>query len=279
MGSTDDKTVLAISSQVVYGSVGLSIAVPCLESFGIQVLPVPTVILASRPGLGTYTALEIRSEDLGSFLLSLRNDGWFDRISGILTGYFLNPEQVRLVAQTITLIKEKRKEVVYVCDPVLGDTPEGLYVSEETGEALKSQLLPIADLATPNLFEACWLADAEPVATIDTNGLKKLAKSLNVEKHVITSAVSTRRKINSALSEGEIFRIIEHKRFDDVPKGIGDAFSALMLANILKSPTLEIAFENSLHQIEWLAEAASGDKTLSAALRRHNRSGLFHKSD
>ncbi|MGI9570240.1 MAG: bifunctional hydroxymethylpyrimidine kinase/phosphomethylpyrimidine kinase [Desulfobulbia bacterium] len=279
MNSTDDKTVLAISSQVVYGSVGLSIAVPCMESFGFRVLPVPTVILASRPGLGTYTALEIQSEDLGKFLLSLRTDGWFDRISGILTGYFLNPEQVRQVADTITLVKEKRKGVVYVCDPVLGDIPEGLYVSEETGEAVKSHLLPIADLATPNLFEAFWLTGTEPDPALDTKRLKNLAKSLNVENHVITSAVPNRIKISSALSEGDLFSIIEHKRFDDVPKGTGDAFSALMLANILKSSSLEIAFENSLHQIEWLAETASGDKTFSETLRRRYKNGLFHKSD
>ena len=47
-----------------------------------------------------------------------------------------------------------------VCvDPILGDAGK-LYVAEETAEAIRDQLLPLASIATPNLFELQWLSGA-----------------------------------------------------------------------------------------------------------------------
>jgi len=43
-------TVLAISSQVVYGHVGNSAAAFALRRLGVHVLPVPTIVLSSHPG-------------------------------------------------------------------------------------------------------------------------------------------------------------------------------------------------------------------------------------
>ena len=42
--------ILAISSQVVRGHVGLSAIVPALQRLGHEVLPIPTIILSNHPG-------------------------------------------------------------------------------------------------------------------------------------------------------------------------------------------------------------------------------------
>jgi pyridoxine kinase len=44
--------VLAISSHVVRGHVGLAATVPALQYLGHEVWALPTVLLSSRPGLG-----------------------------------------------------------------------------------------------------------------------------------------------------------------------------------------------------------------------------------
>ena len=46
-------------------------------------------------------------------------------------------------------------------DPVLGDAGR-LYVAQETAEAIRDRLIPLADIATPNLFELGWLTGARP---------------------------------------------------------------------------------------------------------------------
>ena len=42
----------------------------------------------------------------------------------------------------------------------MGDTG-GLYVPQETAEALRDLLLPIADIATPNRYELEWMSGAK----------------------------------------------------------------------------------------------------------------------
>ncbi len=279
MDNSQRTSVLAISSKVLYGSVGLSIAVPCLEILGYQVLPIPTVLLANRPGLGTHAALAIRSNVLSDFCEAFRQDGWFERITGILTGYFLHPDQVLKVADVIARIKNDRNDVIYVCDPVLGDFPEGLYVSEETARAVREALLPLADLATPNLFEACWLAGVDLEPGTFSQRLKTLRQKFDIKNLIITSANTGDDTIKSALVTKNSVVIHENKFIADVPKGTGDAFSALMLGNILKSPSMKEAFKISLRQIETLSAAASGAETLAPGLLKCRQGGLLHESD
>ena len=49
--------ILAISSHVVRGNVGLAATVPALQSLGHEVWALPTVLLASRPGFGRLQPL------------------------------------------------------------------------------------------------------------------------------------------------------------------------------------------------------------------------------
>ena len=44
--------ILSISSQVAYGPVGNSAAVPALQAMGHEVLAIPTVMLSNHPGHG-----------------------------------------------------------------------------------------------------------------------------------------------------------------------------------------------------------------------------------
>ena len=44
---------------------------------------------------------------------------------------------------------------------MFGDEPGGLYLDEATADAIGQHLIPLCDVATPNLFELEWLADVE----------------------------------------------------------------------------------------------------------------------
>ena len=56
--------VLAISSHVVRGAVGLAATVPALQYLGHEVWALPTVLLSSRPGLGRLAKRECRRRSL-----------------------------------------------------------------------------------------------------------------------------------------------------------------------------------------------------------------------
>ena len=50
-------------------------------------------------------------------------------------------------------LKSVNPELVYVCDPVMGDTGPGLYVPPDLLPVYKSLILPLADVCLPNQFE------------------------------------------------------------------------------------------------------------------------------
>ncbi|MGB1920751.1 MAG: bifunctional hydroxymethylpyrimidine kinase/phosphomethylpyrimidine kinase, partial [Candidatus Puniceispirillaceae bacterium] len=49
---------------------------------------------------------------------------------------------------------------VYILDPVLGDS-DNLYVKPQIAESLQAELLPLADIITPNRFELGFLAGCD----------------------------------------------------------------------------------------------------------------------
>ena len=59
----------------------------------------------------------------------------------------------------VSHLKKVNPSLVYVCDPVMGDTGPGLYVPAELLPVYKSLILPLADVCLPNQFEAELLTD------------------------------------------------------------------------------------------------------------------------
>ena len=49
-------------------------------------------------------------------------------------------------------------DAVYCCDPVMGDVGRGMFVLPGVPELIREQVVPRADIVTPNLFELQYLA-------------------------------------------------------------------------------------------------------------------------
>jgi len=58
--------ILCISSQVAYGPVGNTAAVPALQAMGHEVLALPTILLSNHPGHGTPHAIRVPAHDLAA---------------------------------------------------------------------------------------------------------------------------------------------------------------------------------------------------------------------
>ena len=96
--------ILAISSQVVFGPVGLTAIVPALQAKAHDVLALPTVTLSNHPGHGKPAG---GAHDLTSLIAALENINAFDKLDAVITGYFANAEQVHLVAKLIKKLNPK----------------------------------------------------------------------------------------------------------------------------------------------------------------------------
>jgi pyridoxine kinase len=236
------RTILAISSQVVRGSVGLSVIVPTLQKLGRDVWPIPTIVLSNHPGHRHAAGVATPPERILAIVDALDQNGWLSDIDAIITGYLPSVAHVEAAAQIVQRVRDARKNsdtqaprepLRYLCDPVLGDDPKGLYLAVDAATAIRDQLLPMADIATPNRFELSWLSghpvQGEGDATI-------AARSLGVGCVVTTSvpgAPSARLNVETLLNV-ETWRTVSHsvstERLPNVPHGTGDLFSAAFLA-------------------------------------------------
>lgn len=151
--------VIVISSHVVRGKVGNRAAVFALETLGHPVWALPTVILPWHPGHGRSTRVTISDTDFQSVIDDLIAAPWVGEVRAVLSGYLGSSGQAEGVSRLVTALKERNPKLIYACDPVIGDAG-GLYVPEATATAIRDQLLPLANLATPNRFELAWLAGA-----------------------------------------------------------------------------------------------------------------------
>lgn len=78
-------------------------------------------------------------------------------------GYIGSVGLLETIKRVVGALREENPNLIYVCDPVLGD--EGrLYLPVEMVGLYKSEILPLATVITPNQFEAEQLTGA-PVNT------------------------------------------------------------------------------------------------------------------
>ncbi len=128
---------------------------PC-RRWAHEVLAVPTIILSNHPGHGKPAALRMPASDLAAMLGALEELGALDTCAAVMTGYFAANDQIHGVARMIRRMKEKNPALYVLVDPVIGDG-DALYVALPVAEAIRDELLPLADCVSPNRFELEWL--------------------------------------------------------------------------------------------------------------------------
>lgn len=240
MQDTRHGAVIVISSHVMRGSVGNRAAVFALETMGFPVWAVPTIVLPWHPGHGPATRMRFDDAAFGAAMDDLAASPWTGEVSAVLTGYFGSPEQPRAVARLIRSLREKNPDLVYVCDPVMGDR-DGLYIPGETATAIRDELLPLASVATPNRFELAWLSGCP----LETNAqILDAALALGPARMLVTSAIPMMSGgTGNLLLSGNNAILAEHRAISNPPNGPGDLLGALFLARLLQGTGEERALQ------------------------------------
>jgi pyridoxine kinase len=240
MDSVSPAEIVAISSHVVRGAVGNRAVVFALETMGFPVWSLPTVILPWHRGHGPSTRITTQDGQFTAAIEDMTDSRWSGRIRAVVTGYFGSPGQVAPVARMIRRLKEKTPDLIYACDPVIGDSG-GLYVPVSIAEAIRDELLPLADITTPNRYELGWLSGAG----LDSNSqIIDAALALGPRKVLVTSAVPMMAGgIGNLLLTDRVALLAEHRMVGNAPNGLGDLTSALFLARLLKGETDERALQ------------------------------------
>ncbi len=232
MNQGTNSTMVAASSLVAMGNVGLSAIIPAIGFASVR--PCPTIMLNHHPGLGPTVGSSSDATCLGAMV----RDGLFGLEAApaklMLTGYFAHAEQVKIVAKLIREWKAQDPTRIYVCDPVMGDDHTGLYVGKDIAQALVEELVPQADHLTPNYFEWSMIRNA-------------LASHAHV---AITSTAETNMLHAELLHEGQVIAGRDAGRQDHAPHGLGDAFAGLYGWGLIHGDKANQAFDRAFAKIQ-----------------------------
>ncbi len=227
--------VVSIQSQVVYGAVGNTAAAQVLQSHGLTVAQVPTIILSNTPHYPTIHGGAVPPEWFSGWLYSLFERDAVSGIRAVQIGYLGEPGQAEVLHAWLSRLLEVNPDVVVVMDPVLGDADKGIYTHPELVEGWL-KLVTLASGLTPNAFELGVLTGM-PVDTVSE--VHAAASSLlhgRVHWVVATSAApkvwQDGQMLSAVVTDAER-NVVAHERVDSAVKGTGDMFSASITAELL----------------------------------------------
>lgn len=236
--------VVSIQSQVVYGCVGNSVAVPTMQSLGLQVASVPTIILSNTPAYPTMHGGAVPLDWFGGWLDDLIERGAMHTARAVQFGYLGAPEQVAVIAGWLERVRAIQPGIRIHVDPVLGDEDYGLYTHPGLVSAWHD-IVRHAHGLTPNAFEVGQLTGL-PTGTVDeVVAAAKALLSNGTEWVVVTSSAPAtwppgERQMTVVTRDG--FEVLGQRHVDSAAKGTGDMFSAAVTAHVLRGePPLEAA--------------------------------------
>ena len=223
------KTVLLLGDLTGRSRVALRMLCAVLEARGHEVLMLPTALISNTLNLGRHAALDTTDYLLES-LAAWEALGLTADLAYI--GYITGMEQAQKLAGVADGLRERG--VPLVLDPILGDGGKR-YNSVSEGQVQGMRLLARhADLITPNLTEACLLAEE----AYREDGGEALAETLAQSGCgvLITSARAEGGDAVIGRTADEAF-VLPYERVPGHRWGTGDLFTGLLIDGLLLGRT------------------------------------------
>ena len=228
--------ILSIQSHVAYGHAGNSAAVFPLQRLGHDVYPVLTVTFSNHTGYGATRGPLIAPADVAEVITGVQERGAFPELDAVLSGYLGAETMGSVVLDAVARVKAANPSAVYCCDPVLGDVGRGFFVREGIPEFLRDEVVPAADLVTPNQFELEFLAGQVISAEADLLAAVATVRASGPSTVLVTSVLTSQTpagSIQMACVSDTGAWIVTTPMLDMTVRGGGDVTAAVFLAHWL----------------------------------------------
>lgn len=238
MEATSLCRVLSIQSHVVSGYVGNDSATFPLQVLGFDVDTINSVQLSNHTGYDHVKGQVLDANELKVLFDGLKLNK-LHHFSHLLTGYVGSKSFLEEVLQVVHDLRQANPNLVFVCDPVMGDAGK-FYVPEELLPVYRDQLLPLADIITPNQFEAELLTGMKITNESEAFKAMKILHDRGTETVVITSSElgdsKTLIALGSSVNGNKKCIRMEIPKVDAIFTGTGDLFASVLLAWLYRHP-------------------------------------------
>lgn len=133
-----------------FGRCSTTVSLPVISVMKVQVCPVPTSVLSNHLGF-PLCHFDDYTSHMRDYIKVWKELGLtFD---GLYCGFLGNEEQIDIVREFVEMFRPP----LFLLDPVMGDHGRAYSSITETHVQKMKELLPLADIITPNITEACLL--------------------------------------------------------------------------------------------------------------------------
>lgn len=244
--------VISIQSQVVHGHVGNSAAVFPMQARGLTVAAVPTALLSNHPHYPTIHGRILEPELLAGLLRGVEERGVVDAAAVVLSGYLGSVENAAVVADFVARAKDRNPNLLYVCDPVMGDDDLGVFVAEGLIDVFRRRLVPMAAIATPNQYELELLAGHGARSGEMLRHAVQVLSGRGTGDIVATGCVlddTAPGEVETILCASTVLHRTATRRLPIRPCGTGDLFTALLVADLCRGRSLIEASTTATREI------------------------------
>ena len=238
--------VASIQDMSGVGRCSLTAAIPILSAMGAQVCPLPTAVLSNQTAFDSYTATSL-TDHLACSISEWKKQGL--RFDAVTTGFLMDARQASLAGDFIGYAKAMG--ALIVIDPVMGDEGSLYPVFDQSMVNAFISLVRDADVITPNLTEACLLADIQYPGS-DLPGEQRIAEIARPIAQRLCS-LGPHTVIITGIHSGEyVYNVSYQARTDEMSctgspriggsfSGTGDIFSSIVCGALLRGESIDRA--------------------------------------
>lgn len=231
MSHNNQKKIAVINDFSGFGRCSLTVALPIISAMGIQCCALPTAIFSNHTGYDDFF-FDDYTDKMERYFEMWQKLGL--KFEGIVTGFLGSKHQIKIVERFLREFTDENTSVVI--DPIMGDNGR-LYATytQEMCHELK-HILPMADILTPNLTEACILTDTpySNHTAFTAEQLVHIASSLcrgRTKKVVITGIPNGNMLNNLVYEENGKSCLLSSVKIGEDRAGTGDVFSSIIAAD------------------------------------------------
>ena len=232
------KRIASLQDISCLGRCSLTVALPIISAMGVECAVVPTAVLSTHTMFSHFTA-----EDLSHQILPIARHWKSEKIhfDALYTGYLAGAEQVEKILTFFDLLQEK--DTLIFVDPAMADHGKLYPAFEESFPLAMRKVVARADIALPNLTEACLLTGSSYREAYDEEYVKDLLRKIvkiGAKKAVLTGVSFREDQIgfmayDPAREEfSSYFTLKEKETFH----GTGDIFSSVTVGGLMRGMSL-----------------------------------------
>ena len=241
--------ILSIQSHVAYGHVGNSAAVFPLQRLGHEVWPVLTVNFSNHTGYGAWRGPLIDPADVTDVIQGIEDRGVLPTCDAVLSGYQGSPAVAGVVVDAVRRVKAANPAATYTCDPVMGNAKSGCFVNPEIPPVIREQVVPVADVLTPNQFELGFLTGTDPHSLDEVLESADAARAMGPSTILVTSVETGEGTIGLMAVDGEGAWLVETPLLPMKANGSGDITAALFTAHLHETGSARQAVERTVSSV------------------------------